>query len=121
MPLPPNERFFDRFSVVHAAWGAVFQLSGVPAPLAIGAQVGFEIVENGIKRAYAPMFPDDAPDAIQNQIGDVASFTAGYYLTRLAKDQPGGRFALLFLGALSGAIWLDRLAARPALPRRREE
>lgn len=112
---PPNASFFDRFSLVHAAWGAVFELSGIPAPLAIGAQVGFEIVENGLKRAYSPIFPDDTPDGWQNQVGDTVSFAAGYYLSRMTKGSTGGHFALLALGAVSGAVWLDRLAQKPAL------
>lgn len=115
--LPANESFFDRFSLVHAAWGAVFQLSGVPAPLALGAQIGFELVENGLKQAYSPVFPDDAPDGWQNHVGDVAAFAGGYYLSQLAKDKPGGRLALVALGAIAGAVWLDRMVQRPALVR----
>ena len=116
MAPPANERLFDRFSFVHAAWGAAFELSGIPAPLALGAQIAFEAVENPLKRAYAPLFPDDAPDAWQNQIGDIASFAVGFYLSRLFKGAPGGRAAVVALGAVSGAIWLDRLSQRPVLP-----
>ena len=114
MPSAPNARLFDRFSVVHAAWGAAFELSGVPAPLALAAQIAFEAVENPLKTAYSPIFPDDAPDAWQNQLGDIASFAAGFYLARHFKGAPAGRAAVVALGALSGAIWLDRLIERPA-------
>ena len=113
VPPSPNARAVDRFSIVHAAWGAAFELSGIPAPLAIAAQIAFEVVENPLKRLYSPIFPDDAPDAWPNQVGDVASFAAGFYLSRLFKDAPAGRAAVVALGAMSGAIWLDRLIQRP--------
>ena len=116
MAPPPNTRFVDRFSLVHATWGAVAELSGVPAPVGFAAAVGFELVENRLKRAYSGFFPDDAPDGWQNQVGDVAAFGAGYYLARALKKTDGGKAAIILLGALAGAIWLDRLAAKPALP-----
>lgn len=119
-PPPPNTKFFDRFSLVHAAWGAVFELARIPAPVAIGAAVGFELVENRLKKAYAPMFPDDAPDGWQNSTGDVVSLAAGYYLARAFKGTAGGHIAIVALGALAGAIWLDRLSARPAIAGPRE-
>lgn len=115
--LPANDKFFDRFSFVHAAWGAVFQLSGVSAPVAIGVQIGFELVENQLKDSFSSVFPDDAPDAWQNHVGDVASFAAGYYAAQAGRGTTAGKASMIALGALAGGIWLDRMAARPAVVR----
>jgi hypothetical protein len=109
---PPADWFFDRFSIVHAAWGAVAELSNIPAPIAIGAQVAFELVENDIKRALSNLWPDARPDAWQNSVGDVATFIAGYYGARTLKDREGGATALAVLVAAAGAIWTYNLAPR---------
>ena len=115
-PLRPNESFFDRFSLAHAATGAVFQLSGFSAPIALGAQVGFELVENDLKLAFSPMFPDDSPDGWQNHVGDVISFMGGYYLAQATRNDPVGRVGLVALGAIAAAVWFDNLTKRPRAP-----
>jgi len=94
---------------VHAAVGSLFELSAVPAPLAIGLQVAFEAVENHIKPPTALAWPDARPDGWQNQVGDVASFIAGYYGARAIKSDEVGRFALTALVATAGAIWTYNL------------
>lgn len=109
----PNERFFDRFSLVHAAVGAVFQLSAVSAPVALGAQVAFELVENDLKRAFNPVFPDDTPDGWQNHVGDVASFMGGYYLAQATRVDPLGRVGLAALGAVAAVVWINNLTGQP--------
>lgn len=109
MAEPVNHEFFDRFSVVHAAVGAVFELSGIPAPIAIGLQILFEIVENDVKRSVRHIWPDDRPDGLENQIGDVASFVAGYYAARAAKGDLAGSAALVALAGAAGAIWTQSL------------
>lgn len=109
----PNEQFFDAFSLAHVTWGAIFELAGVPAPLAIGSSVAFELAENPMKRAWPSAFADDTPDAWQNSVGDVASFAAGYALSAAAKKSDAGRFALVTLGAITGALWLDAMIQRP--------
>jgi len=101
----PNSLFFDRFSIVHAGVGAVLELAAIPAPLAMGGQVAFELVENDIKRWYGRFFPEDTPDGWQNMIGDVASFAAGYYGARVVKSSHEGRVALVGLAALAAGIW----------------
>lgn len=102
-----NENFLDRFSLVHVATGAIFEIASIPAPLAIGAQVAFELAENELKKWHAPMFPVSTPDSWQNQIGDVASFVAGYYGARMIKNDEGGKLLLIGLAAVSGAIWMQ--------------
>ena len=100
-----NSLFFDRFSIVHAGVGAVAELAAIPAPVALGGQVAFELVENDVKRWYGRFFPEDTPDAWQNQVGDVASFAAGYYGARTIKGDPTGRLVLIGLAALAAGIW----------------
>ena len=109
---PPNDRFLDRFSIVHAAVGAVMELSAIPAPVALAAQAVFEIVENPIKESVRSLFPDPTPDAWQNSMGDIASFAAGYYGARALKGSSGGMAALATLGAAGAAIWIASLAPR---------
>ena len=110
MAAPTNDRFFDRFSVVHAAVGAVLELSGIPAPVALAAQTLFEIVENPIKDNVRSLFPDPTHDAWQNSVGDIASFAAGYYGARAIKNRPEGMTGLAVLGAAGAAIWIASLA-----------
>lgn len=99
------DHFFDRFSVVHAAVGALFDLSNISAPLAVGSHIAFEAVENGIKPHFTHVWPDVRPDGWQNHLGDVASFVAGYYGAGLLKDERGGKLALTALVAIAGGIW----------------
>ena len=104
-----NRRLFDAFSIVHAAAGAVFELSSIPAPIAFGASVAFELVENDIKKRVSHIWPDDRPDGIQNQVGDVASFVVGYYLARAVKSSPAGAMAIVALAAVAAGIWTHSL------------
>lgn len=106
---PVNHRFFDRFSLVHAAVGAVAELSAIPAPVAIGASVLFEVAENPIKRNVSHIWPDNRPDGFENQLGDVASVAAGYYLARAVKTSPVGAMAIVLLAAVAGGIWTNSL------------
>jgi hypothetical protein len=105
-----NTQWFDRYSLVHAALGATFEVSRIPDSWAIGSQVAFEAVENRIKDAFSDMWPDSRHDAIQNHIGDVASFVAGYYGARALRSSVAG-VALItgFVGA-SAALWIWQLA-----------
>ena len=100
---------FDRFSVVHAAVGALFELSAVPAPLAIGSHIAFEAVENKIKPSFRHVWPDVRPDGWQNHVGDLASFVVGYYGARVAKTDPGGRAVVTALVAFAGGLWAYEL------------
>jgi hypothetical protein len=104
-----NTLFFDRFSLAHVAAGAVAELAAIPAPLAIGASVAFEGVENDLKKHYGRFFPADQLDAWQNSVGDVLSFALGYYGARAIKTDGLGRLVLIGLAAASGALWTSEL------------
>ena len=58
-----NRHFFDRYSIPHAAMGAMFEAAGVPPAIAIGSHIAFELVENSLKKATKPIWPDSRPDA----------------------------------------------------------
>ena len=102
--LAVNERFFDQYSVAHAAVGAGFGLVGVGAPLALGAHVGFEAIENELKRRRPDMWPDARMDGWQNQSGDMVSFIVGYSFARTLPIawRLGAAGAL---GALALVLW----------------
>ena len=104
-----NRNVVDRFSIVHAAVGAVLEASGVPAWLAIGSHIAFEAVENSLKDAASELWPDARPDAMANHLGDVASFTAGYYSSRSLRKTTAGQATLAGLAGLAGMIWMYSL------------
>ncbi len=107
--LPANEKFLDRYSLAHVTAGALFRLYGISAPLAIGSQIAFELVENDLKRWQARFFPEADPDAWQNHVGDVATFALGYYGVDLVKDDPRLRWIVLGIAGVSAAIWMNGL------------
>ena len=104
-----NTHYFDRYSVVHAAVGAVAEASRVSAMVAIGSHVAFEVVENKLKEAAKPLWPDSRPDAIQNHVGDVASFTTGYYAARALSKSDAGKVVVTGVVATGAAIWIWNL------------
>lgn len=103
---PSNTNFFDRYSVIHAAWGIAFEASRVPDVLAIGSHVAFEAGENALKRAAKDIWPDSRPDALQNQMGDVLSFAAGFYAARALKKSATGQALMTGIVAAGAAIWM---------------
>lgn len=112
--------FLDRYSVVHAAVGAAFDVAGVSAPVAIASHVAFEAVEDGLKVATRSIWPDARPDGWKNHAGDVASFTAGYGAARCARRSDAGRVALVGLGTTAALIWIGSLIhEREWTPRKR--
>lgn len=96
---------FDRFSVVHAAMGSLFELSGVSPGWALGSHVAFEASEDALKRHLEPLWPDASPDSMANHAGDFASFSAGYYGARALRQRRGGEVAITALVALGAGIW----------------
>jgi hypothetical protein len=100
-----NVDMFDRYSVPHAAVGAVFAASGIPALWAIGSHVLFEAAEDKIKEATTSLWPAATPDTMINHVGDLVSFSGGYFLTEGVRQRPGGRELVTALVALGAGIW----------------
>lgn len=97
----------DRYSVTHAAWGAVSERVGLPASVAVGASVAFEAIENEIKREIEWIWPDPTPDSFDNHVGDVASFAFGYVASRALRVYPDARVGLIAGLVTAGmVIWL---------------
>jgi len=102
---------FDRYSIVHAAWGAVSERVGLSAPVAIAGSVVFEASENAIKREIEWIWPDPTPDSLDNHLGDITSFTVGYFASRALRVYPDVRVGLLAgLVTVGTMIWLHGYA-----------
>ena len=107
------EGFFDRYSVGHAALGMVFEASRIPAPIAIGSHVLFELVEDDAKKLLKPLFPDTRPESLENHTGDVVAFTGGYYVTRALRGEVELELVLSAFVGLGAAIWMWSLLKGP--------
>ena len=107
-----NHQWIDRYSIPHAALGMVFEASRIPAWLAIGSHVGFELVEDKVKEVIEPIWPDTRPDSWENHVGDVASFTAGFYTSQALRATEAGRMFLTGFVALAGGVWMWNLINR---------
>lgn len=104
-----NQWLVDRYSLAHFAVGALFEASRIPAPIAISSHIAFEAAEDGFKRGIKRIWPDASPDTFINHVGDVLSFTAGYYATRyLKKTDPGMAFVSGIVAAAAG-VWMWNL------------
>lgn len=105
--------FFDRYSVGHAALGMVFEASRIPATIAVGSHVLFELVEDDVKKLVRPLFPDTRPESLENHTGDVVAFVAGYYGTRALRGQLESELVLSAFVGLGAAIWMWSLLRSP--------
>ena len=91
-----NYALFDRFTFAHAAWGAVMERLGAKATTAVGFAIGWELLEDALKKTvphafpYKPnLFPFEAKDSFDNRVGDIIGVMAGWALSRaLAKPRP---------------------------------
>jgi len=108
-----NRRFFDQYSVAHAAVGAGFGVLEVGAPLAIGSQVAFEAVENELKRREPDIWPDPRMDGWENQSGDIVSFVVGYTFARLLPKSSRLK-ATAVLGGAALALWIYGMKQKQA-------
>lgn len=104
-----NYHYFDRYSLVHGALAVVLQASKVPAVPAMLGHVAFEMVEDGVKRKVKSIWPDSRPDAIQNHVGDIVSFNAGYVASHALSKSPPGKVALTGFVMLAAGVWIWNL------------
>jgi len=105
----PNQWFIDRYSLSHIAVGALFEASRIPPTVAIGSHIVFEAAEDKIKDSVKGIWPDATHDSMQNHIGDVLSFTAGYYATRYLKRSEGGMAFVAGFVAVAAGVWMWNL------------
>lgn len=72
----------DRFTAAHAALGFSLGLWGAPWWVALLSTLGFELVEDGLKRIAPGVFPVGDPDTWSNSILDSAAWMAGWGIGR---------------------------------------
>lgn len=85
-----EQRVFDRWTLGHAAAGVVYAWMGLKWPTALVAAVGWELLENPLKRNLPTVFPDSCQDSAPNAVGDILAVVAAYGVTRmlLYKEEP---------------------------------
>jgi hypothetical protein len=83
-----------------AAWGFSPQFS-------IGSHVAFEALEDRyIKPAVKDYWPQPEPDSMENHVGDVAFFIAGYYAAKKLEESDAGKtMVALGIGGVT-ALWI---------------
>lgn len=79
-----NRAAVDPWTIVHFGTGLAAGLMEIPAPIAAGAAVGYEIVEQLFERhdVGQALFETSGPESVANAIVDVVVFLAGYRLGR---------------------------------------
>ena len=77
-----NYPAFDRWSVVHAAFGVLVGTAGTSFGTALAITIGYEIIENSLKRKVPKAFPAGSSDTAANHIGDSVSFMSGWLVGR---------------------------------------
>lgn len=92
----PNDpiRPVDRYTLGHGMVGFLAGLRGVPWYWTLATAIGWELVENPLKRALPEVFPVAVPDTLENAGLDVAAWMAGWGLAQLLppeKKLPGQR------------------------------
>lgn len=103
--MPENTKVFDSYSIVHAAIGSLFALGDFRPIVAIGSHVAFEALEDELKRQTKSVWPDSRSDGIANHLGDIASFSAGYFGARkLIQANQGKKLVALFI-LLGAGVW----------------
>lgn len=78
--------YVDRYTVGHGMIGFLLGLARLPWWAALGAAVGWELIENPIKRAMPEWFPVGISDTAENAALDVAAWMAGYGAARLLPE-----------------------------------
>ncbi|HWV58613.1 MAG TPA: hypothetical protein VNZ57_14250 [Longimicrobiales bacterium] len=79
-----NRAAVDPWTIVHFGSGLAAGLMEVPASLAAGAAVGYEVVEQVLERHEwgKELFETSGPETVANAIVDVVVFMAGYHIGR---------------------------------------
>ncbi len=86
-PTPPkpgevNHGSVDRFTLVHAAVGAVYALLGLGPISMLVLAVAWELVENPLKAGLPRLFPHATADTLRNAVGDVLATILAYVVVR---------------------------------------
>ena len=77
-----NGALIDRFTFVHAAAGYLFSRTSITEQEALFLAIGWEILEDKLKRAYPHLFPNPSLDTKQNALTDVGAFMLVFNASR---------------------------------------
>lgn len=72
------DAWVDRYSIGHYAFGLIMGLGRLPWWAALGVSIGYELVEDGIKKLSPTLFPDARPEALNNHFTDIVFNMAGW-------------------------------------------
>ena len=72
----------DRFTAVHAGFGALMAAANVPPWAAVTVAIGWEFIERPLKDHLPSVFPNATQDTMSNAVADVIAMLGGYYVTR---------------------------------------
>ena len=77
-----NGVYFDRFTFLHFGSGYVFGKLPVNPIEALIVAVGWEIVEDRLKKSYPKYFPNATYDTKENALTDVGAFMLAYFISK---------------------------------------
>jgi hypothetical protein len=77
-----NKQPVDRFTLAHAATGAVAGFLGLPPAVVIFVAIGWEFAERPLKRRFPDAFPHPSQDSLENATLDALAMVGAYYLFR---------------------------------------
>lgn len=77
-----NGDMLDRFTLAHAAVGAVYGLAGLGGAPVVALALGWELLERPLKDAAPQLFPHATQDTAANAIADAAAVIVGWWVVR---------------------------------------
>lgn len=73
-----NYPVVDRFTLLHAGFGALLSILGASRNQTLAVAIGWELLERPLKRSMPQIFPNSTQDTIANMIGDAIAMKLGY-------------------------------------------
>ncbi len=77
-----NGVYFDRFTLLHFASGYFFGKTPVNSIEALIIAVGWEVIEDRLKKSYPTYFPNATLDTKENALTDVGAFMLAYFISQ---------------------------------------
>ena len=88
---PVNQEPFDRFTFAHLGIGMWLGALRMTFPGIVTFAVGWEIVEQPLKKKYSKIFPVASQDTFANAATDALAVIAGWGLVKLYEKSIRGR------------------------------
>jgi len=77
-----NYSFVDRFTLVHATFGAGYAFLGLSFAVAVILALAWELVEDPLKAHLPVFFPHATGDRLRNAVGDFLAVLGGWFIVR---------------------------------------